>query len=548
MSVGISRGQSPNGISVDYPEIDMIIHDSSSVSQSLLSIDVFDYIQANRSHLLVLGQFGQPKVHIWTDGHPNVTVFDRPRVAQWWDSQQTWTALYVDPGTTPVTYLHSPDLEQFSDYETGYTLDGHAIELTHDNQTINLIATIETVFDQNDLIPGDSIEVRWTEWMIDDQMGGYEYIPLIPEYNGLDIHSIGLPQGQQGNSERLDPLHGNSVDYATTSNSYFIGTTNRTIDEVLIMRDTNGQRTFFHFGGPLNQFAYSNDSVLAIKAHDLRFSSVSDTSAVITFFSNGDGESAGGEYGAGKEVELNFNAMTAVLADQKLLPFSYSNAMGSYSPETKTIAPGVWVNGPDIESVLMLEFDSLGNEVMRVEHNYLNPKFSYQANRYPIEVDSTLLRPILIVECDEANDQIVVSAEKEGIKDSYQFFVDGNAWAGATLNDSTIILPYDFEGSLNVMSRFWNEQFEFTIDKYSDDLMISENHCSTIVTVTEVETLKFVVENGILSVADANFITIFDQSGKVVRSEVGRSLYVKDLPVGIYILETDLGRSKFQVP
>ena len=114
--------------------------------------------------------------------------------------------------------------------------------------------------------------------------------------------------------------------------------------------------------------------------------------------------------------------MTAVLFDQQLLPFSYSNAMGSYSPETRTIAPGVWVNGPDIESVLMIEFDSLGNEVMRVEHNYPNPKFSYQANRYPIEADTTLLRPTLIVDCDEPNNQMLVSADKEGFKDSYQFF------------------------------------------------------------------------------------------------------------------------------
>ena len=290
----ISFETKAQGLAQDYPELDISILDSASVAQSLLSIDVFDYIQANRSHLLVTGTFGQPKVHIWTDGHPNVTVFDRPRVAQWWETQQTWTALFVDPGVTPVTYLHSPDLEQFTDYETGFTLDGHAIELTGDDLTINLIATFETVFDQNDLIQGDSIEVRWTEWMIDDQMGGYDYIPLIPEYGGLDIHAIGLPQGQQGNSEQLDPLHGNSVDYATAPNSYFIGTTNRTIDEVLVMRDTGGQRTFFHFGGPLNQFTYSNDSVLAIKAHDLRFSSVTDTSAVITFFSNGEGESAGG--------------------------------------------------------------------------------------------------------------------------------------------------------------------------------------------------------------------------------------------------------------
>ena len=115
------------------------------------------------------------------------------------------------------------------------------------------------------------------------------------------------------------------------------------------------------------------------------------------------------------------------------------------------------------------------------------------------------------------------------------------------MNDSTIILPYDFEGSLNVMSRYWEDQFEFMIDKYSNDLVLSENHCSTTVGVHELKALKFVVEGGILSVADAKFITILDQTGKVVRSEDGHSVSVDDLPVGIYILKTDLGRTKFNM-
>lgn len=538
------------GLSSEHPQLDIDVSDSTQVTESLLSVDVFDYLEPNRSHTLLLGIFGEPKVHIWADGGPNIPVLNRVRHCQWWPSQNIWTTLYLEIDSTPATYLHTYDLEIFENYETGYELDGHAIELTTDGQTINLIATTDIVADQNDLVAEDSIGVRWTEWLIDDQQGVLEYIPLSQEYSSLDIHDIGLPSGQQNQNE-LDPLHGNSIDYSMSSSATYIGSTMRTIDEALIMREELGIRQFFHFGGPLNLFAYLTDSVLSFKAHDFRFVSVSDSTALVTFFSNGDGFSNGGNYAAGKTVKLNFSNLSAELIDQEILPFGFSRAMGSYSSETRTIAPGVWVDTlVNIQSVVSLDYDSLGNEIMRVEHTHPNPKFSYQANRYPSDADTTLLRPTLEINCNQMTNEMQVSASKEGLRDSYQFFSDGSLWNGSMLNDSTIILPWSFTGSLNVMSRYWISEFDFTVDKYSDVYEVAAEYCPNLVGENDVrrQVSSAYLRENLLYVDGANHATVFSIEGKLLIEMSQLPIDMSGLYSAAYIVQTEQGTTKVIIP
>ncbi|MGB0368104.1 MAG: arylsulfotransferase family protein [Flavobacteriales bacterium] len=544
--INVSRAQQIG--SSDFLELEVHVTDTQSVSPYLRTLDAVNWRFPDRSHAMVLGALGSPLVHIWSDGIPTSVIGERPRHLQWWSGQELFSMFYLGGAQALV----SSDLEIYEEYAPNAILDGHAMEFTDDGMVLSLILTYQTVPDQNDDVFGDDIGVHWIEWLIEDSTGVEEIVHISEEYEALDLYSLGVHFDAGSPDTIIDPLHGNSIDYVSMEEGFYVGTTNRTLNEVLVMRqDGEGERQFYHFGGPLNQFSYQTDSVVAYRAHDFRFMDATDSTLTVSFFSNGDGESSGGTYAAGKIVQLNLQDLSVSLVSQSILQGPHSSAMGSYDPVTNTIGPGVVRTGENsFSTVLALDFDESGDEVFRIERSPSPVHFCYQANRYALEVDSHLSRPALDLSCDFPNNSLRIKASKPGIWDSYQFYVDDNLWNGQLDNDSTISLPIDFAGNIYAMSRLFVDDYSFTVDKYTDNYSVPSDFCN-IVSVrnsAKPERLISYLKNQSLVLNQECSGTIVSVSGKTVLAFTGTAVDVGTLSSGTYVLNSDCGNSKFFVP
>jgi hypothetical protein len=538
------------GVSEEWFEVTVTITDSSMVSsEEIIVTDAVNYALPSTGHALSLDGIGNPVFHIWSPGNPDNVFLGRFGRVEFQGG--SWTGVGSEIDITPIFYYFSEDLEVFETYSPQDTLDGHALQFMDDGTIVNLTQSVEYL---------DSLDfpVLWTEWSIDYGNGEYENISLRDQYESLDIESYGTYSGPGGSILYYDALHGNSVDLKDlNSSTFFIGGTNRTIDEVLIMKDQFSFRSFFHFGGPLNEFTYLNDEVLSFKGHDLRFLEVAENTVLLSFFSNGDGSSIGGTYAAGKVVMLDLQNMTAELISQTILPGGlYSSAMGSYDSETGNFCPGMWMeNGNNLSRVLSLDLDLQGNEFRRITHSQSEYYNSYQSHVYGVGsgAKESLLLPTLDLDCVSDGSEIIVVAEKLGLYDEFQFFVDGIFWTGGVLNGNEIRLPGDFSGEVSVMSRLEVSQHGFTVDKYSEIVVIPDDFCSIFLSdenFEEDDEFNFFWNKAFKTLVLSEEIglgKIYSIQGVLVKQFTGSSASL-DLSSGIYILETDRGfRRKFLI-
>ena len=518
--------------------IEIEISDSSEVPEGILSIDAIDYLSPDTGHVMILGRFGEPIVHIYAEGDLGNVVLNRFRHAQWWESQSIWTLSSAENDPTPVMYVFSEDLENFYSYEPKDTLDGHAIELTDDGLIVNLIIGVE-----NETSMG--LPTIWTEWSIDYQNSESETIPVRDYYTALSTENYVATSGFVGNpSQFYDPLHGNSLDYATANGLIYIGGTNRTPDDLLIVRKEFGLWVPYIHGGPLGQFTGGLETK-PFKAHDFRFIEVTDSTALVTFFSNGNGWSPGGEHATGKLVKLNFTDMTAELIHQFSLPGGVnSNAMGSYDVHTRTFSPGLWKeDGETWSRALALTYDSSGNEVRRISRPQGYGHSCYQANIYGPESGAleSLLRPTLDVSCSTDGSHIQFLAEKSGQYNSFTFFVNEEQWQGSVSGGNMIELPSSFIGEVTVMSHLEVPAYGAYVDKYSESFHVDENLCPVLLGVDEEQEKPFNYYDGLLIFSETASGVILDESGRVVLQFSDKEITIDKLPRGVYTVYSDAG-------
>ena len=527
-------------VSQEYPKIEVTINDSAGLSDNLISMSVNDYFNPDTAHTIILDKYGSPVVDIWgVDNTSGSLLRRKPLRAYYTEAQQTWSLMYLDQG--PV--LFSPSLDSFEVYELDQTYDARAFLLTPDGKKITMTLEFDKVYDQNDLVAGDSVLVEWSEWYVEDEFGQGELIDVSAEYDDLDVHQYEYHTVFGSTDTAMDPLHGNCVAYLNVGDIQYYGCSNRTLNEILIMVDSEFQRKFFHFGGPNNEFIFNDDGIDAFRAHDLNFIDGTDSTVTISFYSNGDGVSIGGEYAAGKTVLLNLLTEEATFVSESVIGMGPSLAMGSFDYASNSFSPGVVPDAQGLggfSTILMTELNIDGSPELKVNKTAGPSKMGFRCERYPSSTLSSLLRPTLEIECNVENHEMRVMASKLGPKDEFVFAVDGLPWNGAILNDSTVVLPWEFVGDASVMTRYYEQTYDFNIDKYSEVLSIPENHCSIILSLAN-EEKQFAnlvwSKDGVLYLNGNEAAELFDATGRWVARLQPGTQDVSNLKSGVYAVQ-----------
>lgn len=543
----INQSRAQHGRADEYPQIKVSIFDTLALADQLITLNLFNPFLSDSAHSLLLDKFGSPIVDIYAKGIASDILRERPFRLEWSSEQKKWVLIFMGEGAS----LISNDLEHFHVYYMDDIpqdmFDGRAIKLKSNGKIISMIKKWDMIYDLNDDVVGDSVNVEWTNWRLQDSLGNIEIIDMSQVYAGLDIYAYGVNTvvGSTGSNLIIDPLHGNSMDYIRHGNVDYYGASHRIQNEIIIMADRPSGREFYHFGGLYNDFTYVTDSVLALRAHDFNFISATDTSAIISFFGNGWEGNAHGSYSAGKLVYLNFSSLTAELMHQSILAGPYSSAMGSYDNVTNSIAPGVILEPGGFSKRLMVQLNANGQEDMRIANSASTTKFCFKAGRIAgVEAEQTVLRPTVNVTCHTENSTMEVIGFKEGLSDEFQFFLNGEKWSGEIQNGNSITLPISFSGEVNLLSRFTHSGDIFVVDKYSKPLIISEDYCESIgIEEVNINNLEVRVVGDILYLEGTKSGFLYDLNGQEVL-KLSDATDISSLPSAMYLVKSSNGSTK----
>lgn len=532
-------------VSSDFPTLETVIHDSSGLSNQLIAASMT--LNPLGSHAFLFSGEATPLIHIWGDGSSSDVLQERPLGIQWWQEQGLWTLLYLDEGDSTAALI-SEDLENFESMRISRLFDSRAICLTDNGKRIALTLDYRNAYDQEDWVMGDSVVVEWLSWHIEDSMGQVEVIDLADVYAELNIYDYGYHVKIGTTDTTADPIHPNSLSHFLFGTTEYLGSSNRTLNELLIMRETPSGRNFYHFGGPLNQFSISSDSAIAYRAHDFRFLDATENIVTVSCFSNGDGTSVGGDYSAGKVIKLNLDDFTSELIGQVILSdTAISIGMGSFESVTNTFAPGIYRDSESplgIASTIVVETDEDGNRELEI--NWVNnPAVNFRTDRYsPESTIPSLKRPSIMVSCDEINERIQLDVNKEGAFDEILFFANGAQLTAEIAGLTTAILPYDFAGQVTVASRLTFTALDFVVDKYSDILTIPTNYCAStgIGQLSGDESSIFAnLVNQTIILDGLEGGIVLDMSGRQVASSNLPQIGVDHLTSGIYVVMSSNG-------
>jgi hypothetical protein len=525
-------------VSSNFPVLETLVHDSSGLSDDLIAASMT--LNPIGSHAFLFSGTGMPMVHIWGDGSSPDVLQERPLGLQWWEEQGLWTLLYLDENDSTAALI-SEDLENFEKMKITRLFDSRALTLTENGKRIAFTLDYRNAFDQEDWVMGDSVVVEWLSWHIEDSQGQVEVIDLADVYSTLDIYDYGYHVRIGTTDTTADPIHPNSIDHFLIDTVEYFGSSNRTLNELLVMRQTPTTRNFFHFGGPLNQFTIPTDSAIAYRAHDFRILAATDSTVTVSCFSNGDGISVGGDYAAGKVMLLNLNSLTSELVREVILcDTAISIGMGSFHNATNTFSPGIFrdLESPlGIASTIVVETDDLGNRELEIRWTD-SPAVNFRTDRYsPAIALPSLKRPTLTATCDGVNSRIVLEATTEGTYDELVFVANGMELTSES--SGTAILPSNFMGDAAVFSRLLLTDFDFRIDKYSNVISFQEGFCVSNGTQSagDDNSPPFAFLNGRqIQLSSSSGGVVLDLTGKQVAASTSSEINVSHLSSGVYVV------------
>jgi hypothetical protein len=532
-------------VSSDFPTLETIVHDSSSLSNQLIAASMT--LNPLGSHAFLFSGDATPMIHIWGDGSSSDVLQERPLGIQWWEGQGLWTLLYLDESDSTAALI-SEDLENFETLSITRLFDSRAICLTENGKRITLTLDYRNAYDREDWVMGDSVMVEWLSWHIENSIGQIEVIDLADVYAELDLYDYGYHVKIGSTDTTADPIHPNSLSHFLYDTVEYLGSSNRTLNELLIMRETPSGRNFYHYGGPLNQFSISSDSAIAYKAHDLRILDATENIVTVSCFSNGDGTSVGGDYSAGKVIRLNLDNFTSELLEQVILTdTAISIGMGSFETTTNTFSPGIFMDSESplgIAPTIVVETDEDGNRELEIKW-VDSPGINFRTDRYsPQFAAPSLKRPTLLATCDESNDRILLEATKEGEFDAMLFFANGAQLTTEVTGLTTAFLPYDFTGQVTVASRLTFTELDFVVDKYSDILTIPTDYCAS----TAIDQLSGDESPLFATLVNRTIIldgfeggVVLDMSGRQVASSNLSQIGVDHLVSGMYVVTSSNG-------
>ena len=533
-------------VSVEYENtgIELTVYDSTRMPGGLISFDAMYYfpLQIGVSHTSILdGTNGELLVDIHSTQQGPSPFLYKPRHMKPWNSiyGQMWTLGYADP-INGMQYHSTFDMELFTSHALAQAVDGHDVCVSDFGDVYTIIK--ETTYE------ADSTPVVWTNIHVKYETGEEDVLQLQNYFSELDLSLFAVNYNVGGPYGAKDPLHGNGLYwfYDENSGTEYLVMTLKTINQLIVFKNpfTVGMEVYRfggNIGGDTNDFL-TGQEYFPIQAHHPIILNAGSDYIDVSFFSNGDGYSQGG-LAYGREVHLDFSTMDASLIFEFPLA-GYSNAMGSYNPYNGLIASGVFFDDPpnwSISPVLFTQYDlNVGDKIMELERGVTDSMFCYQVNWADESFVDMLKLPSLEVTCNGTGTEMYATVTKDGVHDSFQFFVDGIAWNGSLINGNTIMLPEDFNGTVRVMSRYYSDVLLSFVDKYSEIVTVPEDFCSVVsgVRTSSDKQTSLYYNDQTLHVRGSSGGVVRSLVGGHVHSFTGNTTSVAHLAPGVYIFSS----------